>query len=118
MGDATSLSARWLAAGFFDKALSASLFFTISPRPSTALLLFLLPQFTFTFFLGPLRVFHPAHKKLEMDNWRVAVLGDGGVGKTALAVQVRPHLLPRSPSMIPTPHQFTLNCFVGQLIFL
>ncbi|KAJ3750084.1 ras protein [Lentinula detonsa] len=28
-----------------------------------------------------------------MDNWRVAVLGDGGVGKTALAVQ------------------FTLNCF-------
>jgi len=24
----------------------------------------------------------------EMDNWRVAVLGDGGVGKTALAVQV------------------------------
>ncbi len=24
-----------------------------------------------------------------MDNWRVAVLGDGGVGKTALAVQVR-----------------------------
>jgi len=29
-----------------------------------------------------------------MDNWRIAVLGDGGVGKTALAVQ------------------FTLNCFV------
>jgi hypothetical protein len=25
---------------------------------------------------------------IEMDNWRVAVLGDGGVGKTALAVQV------------------------------
>ena len=24
-----------------------------------------------------------------MDSWRVAVLGDGGVGKTALAVQVR-----------------------------
>ena len=24
----------------------------------------------------------------KMDNWRVAVLGDGGVGKTALAVQV------------------------------
>ena len=23
-----------------------------------------------------------------MDSWRVAVLGDGGVGKTALAVQV------------------------------
>ncbi|KAJ2928782.1 hypothetical protein H1R20_g8171, partial [Candolleomyces eurysporus] len=31
-----------------------------------------------------------------MDSWRVAVLGDGGVGKTALAVQ------------------FTLNCFVGE----
>ncbi|KAJ7462718.1 ras protein [Mycena galericulata] len=30
-----------------------------------------------------------------MDQWTVAVLGDGGVGKTALAVQ------------------FTLNCFVG-----
>ncbi|KAJ3541217.1 hypothetical protein NM688_g6115 [Phlebia brevispora] len=30
----------------------------------------------------------------DMDSWRVAVLGDGGVGKTALAVQ------------------FTLNCFV------
>jgi hypothetical protein len=25
-----------------------------------------------------------------MDSWRVAVLGDGGVGKTALAVQVSP----------------------------
>ena len=25
----------------------------------------------------------------DMDSWRVAVLGDGGVGKTALAVQVR-----------------------------
>lgn len=25
-----------------------------------------------------------------MDSWRVAVLGDGGVGKTALAVQVCP----------------------------
>ncbi|KAK7064529.1 ras protein [Favolaschia claudopus] len=31
-----------------------------------------------------------------MDQWTVAVLGDGGVGKTALAVQ------------------FTLNCFVGE----
>ncbi|KAL5525450.1 hypothetical protein ACEPAF_9326 [Sanghuangporus sanghuang] len=30
-----------------------------------------------------------------MDSWRVTVLGDGGVGKTALAVQ------------------FTLNCFIG-----
>lgn len=47
-----------------------------------------------------------------MDSWRVAVLGDGGVGKTALAVQVRlPRLL-----FPPSPHirsQFTLNCFVG-----
>lgn len=25
----------------------------------------------------------------EMDSWRIAMLGDGGVGKTALAVQVR-----------------------------
>lgn len=24
-----------------------------------------------------------------MDSWRIALLGDGGVGKTALAVQVR-----------------------------
>jgi hypothetical protein len=30
----------------------------------------------------------------EMDNWRVAVLGDGGVGKTALAVQVSTLLSP------------------------
>ncbi|KAI0374420.1 hypothetical protein BV20DRAFT_961579 [Pilatotrama ljubarskyi] len=33
-----------------------------------------------------------------MDSWRVAVLGDGGVGKTALAVQVSipavPHAWP------------------------
>lgn len=27
--------------------------------------------------------------QVTMDNWKVAVLGDGGVGKTALAVQVR-----------------------------
>ena len=30
-----------------------------------------------------------AHLPADMDSWRVAVLGDGGVGKTALAVQVR-----------------------------
>jgi hypothetical protein len=31
----------------------------------------------------------PTHfKSRDMDYWRVAVLGDGGVGKTALAVQV------------------------------
>jgi len=28
-----------------------------------------------------------------MDQWRVTVLGDGGVGKTALAVQVSPRFL-------------------------
>ena len=28
-----------------------------------------------------------------MDHWRVAVLGDGGVGKTALAVQVMKDIL-------------------------
>lgn len=27
-----------------------------------------------------------------MDKWKVAVLGDGGVGKTALAVQVSLHI--------------------------
>jgi len=36
----------------------------------------------------------PRSTLADMDQWRVAVLGDGGVGKTALAVQ------------------FTLNCFV------
>ena len=52
-----------------------------------------------------------------MDSWRVAVLGDGGVGKTALAVQVR---LPRLPPL-PLAHarlQFTLNCFVGGYLLI
>ena len=31
-----------------------------------------------------------------MDNWRVALLGDGNVGKTALAVQVRPPLVTKT----------------------
>ena len=31
----------------------------------------------------------PRQLQHNMDSWRVAVLGDGGVGKTALAVQVR-----------------------------
>jgi len=39
---------------------------------------------------------NPGINTNNMDHWRVAVLGDGGVGKTALAVQ------------------FTLNCFVGK----
>lgn len=47
-----------------------------------------------------------------MDNWRVAVLGDGGVGKTALAVQVSPPLPSRLLALIS--RQFTLNCFVGK----
>ncbi|CAA7264727.1 unnamed protein product [Cyclocybe aegerita] len=34
-----------------------------------------------------------------MDNWRVAVLGDGGVGKTALAVQVS--ICTRSACLLP-----------------
>lgn len=52
-----------------------------------------------------------------MDSWRVAVLGDGGVGKTALAVQVS--TFPRIPLTVLTQgRQFTLNCFVGkQLVF-
>lgn len=47
-----------------------------------------------------------------MDSWRVAVLGDGGVGKTALAVQVRASSL-LGRTVILTITQFTLNCFVG-----
>ncbi len=47
-----------------------------------------------------------------MDNWRVAVLGDGGVGKTALAVQVCKVLHHTVRSLILV-RQFTLNCFVG-----
>lgn len=30
----------------------------------------------------------PPEGEKEMDSWRLALLGDGGVGKTALAVQV------------------------------
>jgi hypothetical protein len=52
-----------------------------------------------------------------MDCWRVAVLGDGGVGKTALAVQVRKPF-PSPPIVLALPDlqalQFTLNCFVGE----
>lgn len=53
-----------------------------------------------------------------MDQWRVTVLGDGGVGKTALAVQVS---WPPHSECYCTNHsdlfyhfQFTLNCFIGQ----
>ena len=44
---------------------------------------------------------------VEMDSWRVAVLGDGGVGKTALAVQARIASRRLSPDGIlidPAPH--------------
>lgn len=34
----------------------------------------------------------PVEGEKEMDSWRLALLGDGGVGKTALAVQVRSSL--------------------------
>lgn len=37
-----------------------------------------------------LRTYHH-HSSSLMDSWRVAALGDGGVGKTALAVQVSDH---------------------------
>lgn len=50
-----------------------------------------------------------------MDSWRVAVLGDGGVGKTALAVQVCNHHSAHCDRYIDLLHaQFTLNCFVGK----
>ena len=40
----------------------------------------------------------------DMDCWRVAVLGDGGVGKTALAVQVRiPPIVPSLPDLCLFP---------------
>lgn len=35
-----------------------------------------------------------------MENWRVAILGDGGVGKTALAVQVCLSFHSRSPRFL------------------
>ena len=49
----------------------------------------------------------------NMDHWRVAVLGDGGVGKTALAVQVC-HSHPIFLLLCSPFTQFTLNCFVGE----
>ena len=48
-----------------------------------------------------------------MDNWRVAVLGDGGVGKTALAVQVSILNIVLLRLLIGL-FKFTLNCFVGE----
>ena len=52
-----------------------------------------------------------------MDNWRVAVLGDGGVGKTALAVQVSGlSFFPPTGDNISV--KFTLNCFVGKIEFV
>jgi GTPase SAR1 family protein len=46
-----------------------------------------------------------------MDSWRIALLGDGGVGKTALAVQVsEPYLALR---MADSGMQFSLDSFVG-----
>jgi hypothetical protein len=57
----------------------------------------------FSFFLSEVLCYRltslqqPAHPRAtEMDHWRVAVLGDGGVGKTALAVQVSLHIIPSS----------------------
>jgi GTPase SAR1 family protein len=38
-----------------------------------------------------------------MDNWRIAVLGDGGVGKTALAVQVSTLAFATFPSLPLSP---------------
>ena len=68
------------------------------------------PRASISFFCGPfllafvLRQLVPdvlsRLRFIVMDSWRVAVLGDGGVGKTALAVQ------------------FTLNCFVGEYLLL
>lgn len=48
----------------------------------------------------------------EMDVWDVIVLGDGGVGKTALIVQVSDST-PTASSDVP---QFTLNCWLGELL--
>ena len=54
-----------------------------------------------------------------MDSWRVAVLGDGGVGKTALAVQVRALICYHTSwSFMDAYLQFTLNCFVGMSFFV
>jgi hypothetical protein len=49
-----------------------------------------------------------------MDSWRVAVLGDGGVGKTALAVQVRLYYALCISAPLMAAPQFTLSCFVGK----
>jgi len=70
LDDAISLSVSF---SFFSAILLTSHPFCVSFSPQ--------------FFRDPLS---PCND-VEMDNWRVAVLGDGDVGKTALAVQVRGH---------------------------
>ena len=46
-----------------------------------------------------------------MNSWRIALLGDSGVGKTALAVQVsEPYITLR---MADSGMQFSLTSFVG-----
>ena len=48
------------------------------------------------------------------DAWRIALLGDGGVGKTALAVQVRFFSLRVRLILNCISHKFTSDSFVGK----
>jgi CO dehydrogenase nickel-insertion accessory protein CooC1 len=53
-----------------------------------------------------------------MDTWKITVMGDGGVGKTTLTVQVRFQASGLTQIFSLTARlKFTLDCFIGENLF-